>query len=99
MKRNFIIRNIIIVIIVIAIITGITLYLVGKNARKYEVEKVNSYNYFVLEKDELLGVIDRSGNTVIEAKYDNVVIPNPEKALYICYEGETPKTLNDKQEE
>ena len=99
MKRNFIIRNIIIGIIVIAIISGITVYLVGKNARKYEVEKVNRYNYFVLEKDELLGVIDRSGNTVIEAKYDNVVIPNPEKALYICYERETPKTLNDKQEE
>ena len=76
-----------------------SIYFIGKNAKKYELEKVNSYNYFVLEKDNLLGVIDRNGNIVIEAKYDNVVIPNPEKNLYICYEGENTRVFNEKQEE
>ena len=99
MKRNFIIRNVIIGIIIIAIIAVLSIYFIGKNAKKYEVEKVNSYNYFVLEKDNLLGVIDRNGNIVIEAKYDNVVIPNPEKNLYICYEGENTRVFNEKQEE
>ena len=99
MKRNFIIRNVIIGIIIIAIIAVLSIYFIGKNAKKYELEKVNSYNYFVLEKDNLLGVIDRNGNIVIEAKYDNVVIPNPEKNLYICYEGENTRVFNEKQEE
>ena len=99
MKRNFIIRNIIIAIIVIAIITGISIYFIYTNGKKYEIEKVSTYNYFVLEKNNLLGVIDRSGNTIIDAEFDNVIIPNPEKALYICYEGENTKVLNERKEE
>ena len=67
MKRNFIIRNIIIAVLIIAIIVGLTVYFVYKNGREYEVEKVSTYNYFVLKKDNLSGVIDRSGNTIIDA--------------------------------
>ena len=99
MKRNFIIRNIIIGILVIAIIVGLTVYFVYKNGREYEVEKVSTYNYFVLKKDNLSGVIDRSGNTIIDATYDEVVIPNPEKALFVCYEGDNTKVLNEAKEE
>ena len=91
MKRNFIIRNIIIVVLVIAIIVGVSVYFIYKNAREYEVEQVSTYNYFVLKKDELSGVIDRGGNIIIDPQFDSVVIPNPEKALYICYEGENTK--------
>ena len=99
MKRNFIIRNIIIAVLIIAIIVGLTVYFVYKNGREYEVEKVSTYNYFVLKKDNLSGVIDRSGNTIIDATYDDVVIPNPEKALFVCYEGDNTKVLNEAKEE
>ena len=99
MKRNFIIRNIIIAIIVIALVVGISIYFIYNNGKKYEIEKVNTYNYFVLKENNLSGVIDRSGNKIIEANYDNVIIPNPEKALYICYEGESVKVLNERNEE
>ena len=99
MKRNFIIRNIIIVVLVIAIIVGVSVYFIYKNAREYEVEQVSTYNYFVLKKDELSGVIDRGGNIIIDPQFDSVVIPNPEKALYICYEGENTKVLNERKEE
>lgn len=99
MKRNFIIRNIIIAIIVIALVVGISIYFIYNNGKKYEIEKVNTYNYFVLKENNLSGVIDRSGNKIIEANYDNVIIPNPEKALYICYEGESTKVLNERKEE
>ena len=99
MKRNFIIRNIIIVVLVIAIIVGVSVYFIYKNAREYEVEQVSTYNYFVLEKDELSGVIDRGGNIIIDPQFDSVVIPNPEKALYICYEEENTKVLNERKEE
>ena len=99
MKRNFIIRNVIIGILVIAIIVGLTVYFVYRNGKEYEVEQVSNYNYFVLKKDNLSGVIDRSGNTIIDAEFDNVIIPNPEKALYVCYEGENTKVLNESKEE
>lgn len=99
MKRNFIIRNIIIGVLIIAIIVGVSVYFIYTNGKKYEVEKVSTYNYFVLKKDNLSGVIDRGGNTIIDAEFDNVIIPNPEKALYVCYEGDNTKILNGNKEE
>ena len=99
MKRNFIIRNVIIAIILIAIIVGVSVYFIYTNGRKYEIEQVTTYNYFVLKKDNLSGVIDRGGNTIIDAEFDNVIIPNPEKALYVCYEGDNTKVLNERKEE
>ena len=99
MKKNFIIRNILIAILVIAVIVGVSIYFIYKNAREYEVEKVSTYNYFVLKKDNLSGAIDRSGNTIIDAEFDDVIIPNPEKALFVCYEGDNTKVLNERKEE
>ena len=99
MKRNFVIRNIIIGIILIAIIVSLSVYFICKNARSYEVEKVSTYNYFVLKTNDLSGVIDRSGNIVIDATYDNVIIPNPEKPVFVCYEGEQSKVLNERKEQ
>ena len=99
MKRNFVIRNIIIGIILIAIIVSLSVYFICKNARSYKVEKVSTYNYFVLKTNDLSGVIDRSGNIVIDATYDDVIIPNPGKPIFICYEGEQSKVLNERKEE
>lgn len=99
MKRNFIIRNIIISIVVIAIIVGVSYYFIHENGKKYEIAKIEQYNYFVLKKDDLEGVIDRSGNIIVEPKYETVKIPNPEKAVFICYESDQIKVLNQKQEE
>ncbi len=65
MKRNFIIRNIIIAVIIIAIVVSVSVYLIRKNARQYEIEEVSQYNYFVLIQDDLSGVMDR------ERKYNN----------------------------
>ena len=49
MKRNFIIRNIIISIILITIIAGLSYYFIKENGKKYEIAKVENYNYFVLK--------------------------------------------------
>ncbi len=99
MKRNFIIRNIIIaIVIVVAIAVGIYVFL-HNNARKYEIENVEKHNYFILKNNNLSGIIDRNGNIIIDAQYDEVKIPNPEKALFICYEGDKTKVLNDSKVE
>lgn len=99
MKRNFIIRNIIISIILIAITAGVSYYFIIENGRKYEIAKVEDYNYFVLKQDNLSGVIDKAGNKIIEAEYEEVKIPNPEKAVFICYKEDKIKVLNENKQE
>ena len=99
MKRTFIIRCVIIAVLIIAIIVGVSAYFIYQNGKKYEIEEVKQYNYFSLRKDNLFGVIDRSGNIIIEPTYDDVKIPNPEKPVFVCYEGDSTKVLNERKEE
>ena len=40
MKRKFIIRNIIILVILIGVITGVSYYVIEQNAKKYECKQV-----------------------------------------------------------
>ena len=99
MKRKFIIRNIIILVILIGVITGVSYYFIEQNAKKYEIAKVEQYNYFVLKQNEKSGVTDKNGNKIIETEYEDVKIPNPEQAIFICYKSNEVKVLNEKQEE
>ena len=99
MKKNFIIRNIILTIVILAIIITGGYYIIRENGKKYKIEEVSQYNYFILKENEKTGVIDRSGNIVIDSIYDDVKIPNPEKPVFICYSGKNTKVLNEKREE
>ena len=99
MKKNFWIRNIILAILLIVITVGVSYYFIKKNGRKYEIEKVENYNYFVLKQNNLSGVIDKEGNKVIEPNFDEVKIPNPEKGIFVCYKSEQTKVLNEKGED
>ena len=99
MKR----KNIIVAISISIILIIIAMIVIGKiiksNNEEYEVQEVKEYNYFVLKQNNQYGVIDKKGNTVVLPKFTEVIIPNPEKAVFICYEGEDTKVLNDKNEE
>ena len=99
MKRKFVIRNIIIAVLLIAVIAGVTYYFIRENGRKYEIAQVEEYNYFVLKQEKGSGIIDRNGNKILEAEYDDVKIPNPEKAVFICYKDDETKVFNEKKEE
>lgn len=99
MKRTLIIRIIIIIIIIIAIIAGAMFYFSNNKEINREIEKIETYNYFILRHDDLLGVIDKSGNILIEPQYEDVKIPNPEKPIFACYKGDDVKILNENKEE
>lgn len=99
MKRTFIIRNIIIAIVIIAVITGIVFFLNSKKDLEYEVIKIENYNYFVVKNDQLSGVMDKNGKIIIEPQYDEVVIPNPESPLFVCYKDKEIKILNENKQE
>ena len=99
MKRNFIIRNIIIGIIVVALIIGVSYYFINKNGKKYEIAKIENYNYFVLKENNLYGVIDGNGNTIIPVNYDSIKIVNKKKAVFVCYKNNTTQILNEKNQQ
>ena len=99
MKRNFIIRTVILIVILIVLSGGMLYYFIKENGKKYEIAKVNEYNYFVLKSGNTSGVIDKAGNLIIESNYDDIKIPNPEKDVFVCYKNGTTKILNSQKQE
>ena len=97
MKKKIIIFAIIILII-IAILFGVKK--ISDSKVNYEISKVNSFEFFAYYENNQYGVIDRQGNTIISAKYKKVIIPNPEKDIFVCYdENGYTKIFNSKNEE
>ena len=99
MKKKNIIIITILLIIIIAIAGYFILQKIQKESRKYEIETISEYKYFVVKENNQYGVINAQGNKIIETKYENVKIPNPEKAVFICYEGENARVINENGEE
>ena len=99
MKKSRII-GIVIIILLFIVIGGYIFYQkMVEEGRKYEVIKIEEPQYFLLERQEKYGVINTQGEIVLEPNYDNIVIPNPEKAVFICYQGENTKAYNANKEE
>lgn len=98
MKKKNIAGVVILVAILIIGVAFIAHKFVFKKGKEYEVAKIEQYNYFVLKQNELFGVIDRSGNTIVPAQYDEIKIPNPEKAIFICYKNDSIEVLNENNE-
>lgn len=96
-------KNIIIITILLIIIIAIAGYFVAQRIqeenRKYEIETISEYKYFVVKENDKYGVIDSKGNKIIEAKYENVKTPNPQKNVFICYENDETKVINEKSKE
>lgn len=99
MKKRYIMIITIIILILIAIASVVTYNIVTENGKNYEIGQVKQYNYFTLKQNDLYGVIDRKGNIVITPEYSEIKIPNPEKGVFICYQGSNTKILNERKEE
>lgn len=94
------------VLVFLLIIATVVTMVVRKNyeraLRDYSLEEIveKDYKYFLAFRDNKYGVIDSQGNTVVDANYDKIAIPNPRKAVFICSnEGDEKNTiLNEKKE-
>ncbi len=95
-------RKSIVLIIIIAIIIIVALFIKGKfqNSKiEYKIEDIKEYKYLKYKDKDNYGIIDRDGNIVIEAKFNKIETPNPEKDIFICYNNdEENEVLNSKKE-
>ena len=98
MKKKYIIAIILLVMVIVAVATYFIYTNIVKEGRKYEIEQIENFNYLVLKQGESYGVIDRSGNLIINAEYTNVIIPNPEKPVFICINQDDTVVKNNKNE-
>lgn len=97
MKKKFLIILALVITILIAVFI---VYKFNDAKINYKIEQVEQYIYFKYYDNGEIGVIDYNGNIIIEAQYDNIVIPNPEKDLFICYkDGEPNQVLNSNNEQ
>lgn len=99
MKKRYIIIITIVILILVILGTAIIYKNIVEKSKNYEIEQVKQYNYFVLKQNDLYGVIDRKGNIIIAPEYSEIKIPNPEKGLFVCYQGDNTKVLNEQKEE
>lgn len=100
-KMKWIIGISIIAVIIIAIVI-----MLQEMQFAYKIEEVKEINYVTLVKEEKYGVIDKTGNIIIEPTYNGIQIPNPSKPVFICigeYDKEKKeyetKAFNDKGEQ
>lgn len=98
-KRNVkkLIRLLLLIILVVIVALIITRLLKNK---KITPQEITEYNYFITSINGKSGVIDKTGKTIIEPQYEYIQIPNPEQAVFVCYESNnTSKVLNGNNKE
>lgn len=88
--------SVILICIVIVISLGISIYIPNRN-KIQEVEDT-SINYKTVEVDNKIGVIEGE-KTIIEPQYDNIIIVNPHRAVFVCQSGDTQKIVNENNKE
>ena len=100
MKKKNIIKLVLLIIILLAIGGFFIIKNMQEKAKIYEIATIEKedYQYFVFNVEEKYGVINKEGKIVIPANYAQVKIPNPTKAVFICYTGENTQVFNEKNE-
>lgn len=93
----------IIVIVFLILLAIVSIYILNqKNKKTSNVNITQSdVKYYLLEDNEMYGVISKTGEVIIEPKYAKIDIPNPTVDLFICLEDLSKtnyKAINSKGE-
>lgn len=91
-------KNVFKILIVVAVIAiaGFIYFMCNKNS---VLEEPIAYNYYKYYSNEKFGVIDKSGNVLIEANYQDIIIPNPTYPIFFLLENnEIKNVVNEKNE-
>ena len=94
---NKVMKKKIVIVLIAAIIILLGIFILKKvnsDKVKYEIQTIEVYKYFKYVENEKVGIIDKDANILINAEYDEIVIPNPENDVFICYKENTVTALN-----
>ncbi len=95
-------RLIVVLIIFLAILVGLIVIIgsiINNINRDYKLEKIDDKLYYTLYESGKIGVINTSGEIIINPQYNHIQIPNPMKDVFICSDGTNYIVLNSKGEE
>ena len=95
MKKKSIIMIILVLLVIIGIFSIYVYKNIQKNDRKYDIENIDisEYQYFALKQDSKYGVLNKNGDVIIKPEYTNIVIPNPKKDVFVCYNEKVEQGL------
>lgn len=88
--------SIILICLVIVISLGISIYIPNRN--KIQEAEDTSINYKTVEVEGKFGVVEGE-KTIIEPQYDEIIIVNPHRAVFVCQSGDTQKIVNQDNKE
>lgn len=94
-KKSAIIVISIIIIIIISL--AISIYIPNMKKIEQKIED-NSISYYLFKENEKYGIINSSGDIIIQPQYDEIIIPNIHKAVFICKNEDENKIVNEKNE-
>lgn len=89
-------RSIIIISVIILVSLILSIYI--PNREKIEENENMSISYETIEKDGKIGVSD-GVNIIIEPQYDEIIIPNQHRAVFMCRKDENRKFVNYENKE
>lgn len=95
-RKKVLIALIAIILIVIIVVVSIIIF--TKKDRDYDVTLETEYIYYLLNIDDKYGIINRSGDIIIEPEYDKIDIPNSDKGVFVTYKEDNIMVLNEKAE-
>lgn len=98
-KKKFVLICFIAVVIIVASVFVLVSKKKHEPSRDYTLLDVSEYLYYPLQSNNRYGVIKRDGTVVVEPIYDEVQVPNQDRAIFILKEDNTYKVLNDKAEQ
>ena len=101
MKKKIISLIIILVLIVLAVVAYFVVKNINEKNRDYQIEQITDYKYFVSKsnQNQKYGVIDTTGNVIIQEQYESIQIPNPSKDVFICVNQDGTKAYNSSAQE
>lgn len=88
--------SVILIGIVIAISLVISIYVPNRN--KIQEAEDPSINYKTIEVEGKFGVA-QGEKTIIEPQYNDIIIINPHRAVFVCQSGDTQKIVNEDNKE
>ena len=98
-------KYVVVLVIVVLILISIFIILKGKKNYAFQIESISDIEFFTIKEKNKYGVINKNGEVVVDTIYDEVDIPNPSKAIFVCkfnYNTEKQeynvRVLNDKAE-